>query len=206
MALTYFTIAEFRSLPDMDSTARYPDAKLTAAGEWIESVIEREVGTSFAARSRTETLNGDDQCDGGLKLATPYVLSVTAVTSNGVVFGVPELAEVSVRDGIAFRRPAGTYVGFTAWDYGFRNIVITYNGGYSATPPSDVKDAALQAARYRVIRTTTGGGLTDRAISTSNEMGTTQLAIAGMNRPTGLPDVDSVICGWRDKLNLFGFG
>src|SRR5262245_50942818 len=105
MSLDYFTLGELRAMPDLATdTVKYPDARLTAAGEWIQALIEREVGTSFVARSRTEVLNGDDQdWDGGLKLATPYVLSVTSVTSNGVAFTSPQLAQVTVKAGVAIR-------------------------------------------------------------------------------------------------------
>lgn len=203
MALSYFTLADVRALPDMADTAKHSDQRLTAAGEWMEALIEREVGTSFVARVTTETLSGDDQdSDGGLKLGTPWVLQITAVTSNGAAFTAPQLAEVKVADGYIFRQPG--FASSTAWDTGVRNIVITYNAGYSATPPFDIKDAALQGTRYRALRTI-GAGVSDRATAITNELTTTQLSTAGTDRPTGLPEVDVVIVGWRNKLNLFGF-
>ncbi|MGH9460372.1 MAG: hypothetical protein ACRD1X_04090 [Vicinamibacteria bacterium] len=206
MALDYFTLTELRALPDVSNTTKYSDAQLTAAGEWVQGIIERECQTSFVARSTTETLNGDDQeVDGGLKLSTPWILNVTAVTSNGVAFTAPQLAEVKVKSGVAFRRAAGDFTGFISWDLGARNIVITYDGGYSAAPPSDLKSAALQAARYRAIKAVSGAGISDRAITITNEMGNIQLSTPGKNHPTGLPEVDEVIIGWRDKLALFGF-
>jgi hypothetical protein len=206
MALDYFTLAELRAMPDMNDFTKYGDARLTAAGEWIQALIEREVGTSFVPRSTVDVLDGSDQDRwGGLFLSKPFVLSVTAITSNGVAFTAPQLAEVSVQSGILYRRPAGSYGGYTPWDAGCRNIVVTYSAGYSTTPPSDLKDAALQGARYRVMRTAVSVGISDRATSVTNDLGNVQLSIPGSDRPTGLPEVDQVIVGWRDKLNVFGF-
>ena len=205
--MIYFSLPELRALPDMADVVKYSDSRLTAAGDWIETLIEREVGTSFVARSVTDTLDGNCQeYDGGLKLSKRYAQNVTAVTSNGVAFGGPALAEVSVRNGYAYRRTAGDYTGFIAWDYGTRNIVVTYNAGYSTSPPSDIKEAALQGARYRVLSTDDKSGISDRALSISNEQGTIQLATPGTRFPTGLPEVDAVIVGWRNKLDLYGFG
>jgi hypothetical protein len=205
----YFTLSELRALPDMGDTVKYPDARLTAAGDWIEAIIEREVRTSFVARQVTETLDGDSQDpDGGLLLSKPYVLEVTAVTSNGAAFDAGQLAELSVRAGRAYRRTAGTYSGFIPWDAGTRNIVVTYDAGYVDAPPFDVKEAALQGARYRVLSVDGKSGISDRATSITNEFGNVQLSTPNTerNRPTGLPEVDAVIVGWRDKLApRFGF-
>lgn len=202
MALTYFTLAELRAMPDMESTAKHPDQRLTAAGEWAEATIEGEVRTSFVARQKTETLDGDRQdCQGRLRLSNRFVLAVTAVTSNGVAFTAPQLAEIRVVGRRIYRRTVGEYSGFTAWDSGTQNIVVTYNAGYTSTPPGDIKDAALQAARYRVLRTATKAGISDRAIAVTNELTTVQLSTAGAtDRPTGLPEVDSVIVRYRRQL------
>lgn len=203
MSLDYFTLVELRAQPGLDDFTAYPDAKLTSAGEWVQAVIEREVGTSFVARSTVEVLNGDDQdSDGGLKLGTPYVLDVTGIVSNGVSLTAPQLAEVTFKNGVLIRQ--SSYTGFIAWDAGVRNVEVTFDAGYSTVPPKDIFSAALQGARDRVFRTS-GTGLSDRTQSVTDDQGTRVLAAPGTNRPTGLPEVDAVIIGWRDKLALFGF-
>lgn len=207
MALTYFALSDLRAMPDMNDFTKYNDARLTAAGEWIEALIEREVRTSFVARTWTETLDGDAQdTDGGLLLTRRFADGVTAVTSNGVAFNAGQLAQVDAVDSRIYRRTVGTYSGFIPWDAGTRNIDVTYTAGYSATPPNDIKDAALQGARYRVLRTAVSVGISDRATATTVGDSTVQLSIPGKDRPTGLPEVDQVIVGWRDKLApRFGF-
>jgi len=194
-------------MPDMNDFTKYSDARLTAAGEWIEALIEREVRTSFVHRSWTETLDGDSQdADGRLLLSKRFVVGVTAVTSNGVAFDAGDLAEVQADGSRIYRRTVGSYSGFIPWDSGTRNVEITYDAGYSTEPPDDILDAALQGARYRVMRTAVSVGISDRATSVTMNDSNVQLSIPGKDRPTGLPEVDQVIIGWRDKLALrFGF-
>jgi hypothetical protein len=201
MVLTYFTLAELRAMPDIGDVGKHSDERLIAAGEWAESTIERTVRTSFVARSKVETLDGDRQdCEGRLSLSSRFVLGVTAVTSNGVEFDAGQLAEVKVTGRRIYRRTVDTYSGSIAWDTGVQNIVVTYNSGYSTTPPGDIKDAALQAARYRVLRTAAKAGISDRATALTNELGNVQLSTAAPDRPTGLPDVDVVLIQWRRHI------
>lgn len=207
--MAYFTEAELRDLPQMNDATKYPTARVTAARNWIEGVIERKVGTSFEARSFTETVGGDEaNCRGGILLSRPYVISVTAVTSNGVAFTAGQLAEITINPaGLLIRRTAGSYGAGEAWDTGVENIAITYTAGYSTTPPVDIKEAALTAARDWLLRRYQQQGASDRAVSLQTEMGNITYASASdkHDRPTGIPDVDAVIMGWVARLDVFGF-
>jgi len=82
---------------------------------------------------------------------------------------------------------------------------VTYQAGYSATVPDDIREAAMQATRARLMETATNTGVDDRRTSLSNDMGTISFVIAGEGRPTGYPVVDEVIMGWKRKLDVFGF-
>jgi hypothetical protein len=77
---------------------------------------------------------------------------------------------------------------------------VTYAAGYSATPPADIKDAALQATRARLLTMDSQAGIEDRRTSLSTDQGTISYVIAGENRPTGYPEVDAVILGWKNAL------
>ena len=188
----YFTLAEARDLPDMD---RFSDAQIEAAAAYIVGVIEREVGTSFIARTRTETL------DGGwwfLSLSDPYPQAVSSILVGGVAVNTA-LTPVDFRGGI-LRYTAGTY-----WTTGVANVVVTYTAGYStlATMPADVKQAALQGTRARLLDTSSNATLNDRRQSITNDVGgTTSFVLAGPDRPTGYPEVDAVILAWRDKIRV----
>jgi hypothetical protein len=192
----YFTLAEFRLLPNVSSEAKYPDDVVEAAADWAEGVIEAECGTSFTLRAHTEITDGTGNSD--IILSWPFVAAITSVTVDGVGLSGPELAALSFFEGI-LRRPIGS-----TWSYGRANITVVYTAGYSAVPPADIKGAAMQATSYR-LRTFYGDkGHSERATSVSNEMGTTSLAIADENHPTGLPEVDAAITRWK-RLSVFGF-
>lgn len=198
--MPYFTEAELRDLPQMSDTTKYTTVRVTAARNWIEGVIERKVGTSFVAQTVTDEVH-----DGGvysIALHSALVLSVTSATENGVAV----TDTLSVKGGVLERFAAGATIP-SAWATGCRNIKVTYQSGYSATPPADIKEAALSAARDWLLRRYGAQGASDRAISLQTEMGNIVYATASdkHDRPTGIPDVDAVIMGWVNDLEVFGF-
>jgi hypothetical protein len=92
------------------------------------------------------------------------------------------------------------------WASGYGNVSVTYQSGYSATPPADIKEAALAATRWHLLEGRASNVHSPRQTSITNELGgTVNFAVAGTDRPTGYPDVDAVIVGWRNELNVFGF-
>lgn len=197
----YFTLPELRALPDMGSAATYPDAAVELAAAFIVATIEREVGTSFVARTKVETHDGGDY---GIVLRH-LVLSVTSVTENGVT--VTPTPVVPYADSVLYRFAAGATTP-TRWASGVANIVVTYQAGYSllANIPGDIKDAALQGTRARLLSTRAAAGQNARRKSLTTEAGNFELGRAGAkDAPTGFPEVDSVICGWRDELDVLGF-
>lgn len=201
----YFLISELRAQADLSSTTTYPDTALEEARDWVEGVIERETGTSFIARSVTETLNGSDQDDDGrLVLSRGWVLAVTAVTVNGVALTSQELADVVVDTGGLMWRRSG-YTGFVGWESGRRNIVVTYDAGYTAVCPPSLRSKAVQAARWYLLSSYGKSGIPDRALSISNEFGNINLATPSADRPTGLPEFDAELAGWVRKTRVFGF-
>jgi hypothetical protein len=193
MALEYFTEAELKALPDMSSEST---ARIEAAGAWAVEVIERIVGTSFIARTVTDEVH-----DGGSNqviLEKPYVLSVTSATQNGVAV----TDDLRVRGGILRKFSGATSFAPMVWTAGCGNISVTYESGYSSTPPADIKEAALAATRWHLLEGRASNVHSPRQTSITNEMGgTVNFATAGSDRPTGYPDVDAVIVGWRKRLH-----
>lgn len=192
----YFTLADFRLLPNMGDDTKYPDVQVEAAADWAEGIIERATGTSFVARTVTAEIH-----DGGvygIVLRKPFVLSVTSASESGVA-----VTDTLTAIGGVLQRYGSGASSPTMWTSGSGNVSVTYQAGRTATPPADIAQAAMQATRYRLV-TFYGGnaGLTDRTTSISNETGTTSLAIAGPDAPTGLPEVDATINAWSVK---FGF-
>lgn len=195
MALEYFTADELDALPNM-TEGRYSTARKEAAAAYVVSIIEREVGTSFIAR--TVTAERHDGGTYGIVLRQPYVLSVTSATENGTAV----TDTLRVRDGVVRRYGSATASTPSRWSDGVENVTVTYQAGYSTTVPADVKEAALQATRWRLMATNSNSDLNARQTSITNEMGgTVNYAVAGPERPTGYPDVDAVIIGWKRRLN-----
>ena len=185
MALEYFTEAELKALPDMSSETT---SRIDAAGAWAVGVIEREVGTSFIARTITDEVH-----DGGtdaIILRKPYVISVTSATNT-----------LRVRAGTLRKFSSATSFAPMVWAAGCGNVTVTYQAGYSSTPPADIKEAALAATRWHLLEGRASNVHSPRQTSITNEMGgTVNFGVAGTDRPTGYPDVDAVIVGWRNRL------
>lgn len=198
MAIDYFTLEEFRELPEMSDEGKFPDARVEAAAAYITGVIEREVGTSFVARTVTDEVH-----DGGgneIILDRPFVLSVGTATESGTT--VTDTLSVS-HNGLVTRFAAGSYTP-KVWRAGVRNLRITYQAGYSATVPADIKEAAMRGTRAYLLETRDQAGVLDRRSQVSNDLGgSTTFVIAGSDHPTGYPQVDAVIVGWRNRLNAF---
>lgn len=197
----YFTTAELRALPSMGDTSKFPDTRIDAAAAYVVGIIEREVGTSFVARERVDVLDGSATVD--LPLKHPYVVTVTRVEIDGAALAGYTFR---ARRGGLLRRYATGQTSPDTWPAGFDNIEVTYQAGYSSSPPADVKEAALKATRAHLLSTTATTSIDDRRTSLTTEAGTVGFVVAGEDRPTGYPDVDVVIVGWRDKLKTFGFG
>lgn len=192
----YFTLAELRALPDVSDAARFPDVRCEAAAAHIVSIIEREVGTSFIPRTIT-----DEPHDGGgdaIILFNPRVLSVISAKENGVAV----TDTLMVRNGILLRLSGG-YPAY--WRLGYNNVLVTYSSGYTAVPPADVKEMALKGTRAHLLATAADVGINDRRTSMSTDMGVIQFTTAGENRPTGYPEVDAMIMGWKAQVDFLGF-
>lgn len=192
----YFTTAELRGLPDMSDQVRFPDARLTAARQWIEAIIERECGTSFVYRTvANERASGDGR--DLLALGSTYVRTVSALTVDGTVYTAPQLAALYVAGGLVY---AGSG---TTWPSTSRgNITVTYTHGWSAVPPADLKEAAMRAARNWLLSQSAWSGLDSRTTSLSNSDGTFTISTPGQDRPTGWPDVDATIIAWRNRVRV----
>ena len=196
----YFTLAEFRLLPDMSNVTKYTDALVLASAAYVTAIVERECNTSFIARTVTGEIH-----DGGryeIALRSPYVQSVTSATEDGVAV----TSTLRAGPGGVLRRYSSTTSFIPIWwNAGVGNIAVTYMAGYSSTVPSDLAEAVKQGTRARLMDTSATAGINDRRTSMTNEAGTVSFVIAGEGRPTGYPVVDEVIMGWKRKLDVFGF-
>lgn len=193
----YFTLAELRALPQMADSNTYTESRCLSAAAWVTSMIEVEVGASFIGRTVTETHDGGTY---EIPLREPYVLSVTSATVDGVTV----TDQLRVVDGVLRRFATGSYTA-SSWGPGTGNVSVTYVAGYSATPPGDIKEVALQATRERLLQTDSNASTSSRMKTMNTEMGSSDVATAGADSPSGIPDLDAAIARWQRKLDNFGF-
>jgi len=193
----YFLLSELRAMPDVSDTVKYPDASCELAAAYVVSVIER-VAFPFITRTVVGERHSGTRANRhnrALVLSKRLVRTVTALTENGVAFGAPDLAQLVVDRGVVQRIESPGSVP-SAWAEGVRNIVVDYTYSFSTTPPGDVKEAALQATRHRLLSARGKAGVSDRAKSITNDQGNISLSTAGIDGPFGIPEVDEVVLGY----------
>lgn len=187
----YFDLADFRELSQMADTEKYPDSRVLAVAEALTGAIEREVRTSFIGRTVTETFTTTNGCT--LTLGTPYVLSITSLTLNGISVTPSDLL---VDAGVL------TYKSHTRFASGLRgNAVVVYVAGYSASCPADIGEPLMFAVRDRLLATSPTAGIDARRTSMITDQGTINYVPAGTDHPTGYPDLDAAVMSWSRKLN-----
>lgn len=166
--------------------ARFESIDIEAAIRWVEATFERFVGEAFVPRTRTERLdgNGSDEID----VATGRLLEVTALSIDGVAVDVDDVFVYDdgllALDGAIFTR-------------GRQNVSVTYTHGY-AELPADIRRHAITLIRS-ALQEDLSGGVEARAVSVSDGGRTFNLALAGPDRPTGIPDVDATLADYKRK-------
>jgi len=156
---------------DADAVARVRAA--------VESQIESNLGTSCVGRFVSELDVEIHATRRRARLAAPYVREIVSVYE----------ADVAV-DPTAYRL-RGRYMERVGgpW-YGI--LDVDYIEGIVAAPPGDLREAAVEATRENLFRSTRTGA-PPQAIMLTTEVGTAQLAVAGLRHPFGLPTVDAVV-------------
>lgn len=193
----YFDLAELRAMQDLTSAVTYPTDRLRGARQWIEDIIDITVGVSFVRRYARDI---SVQPFRPFNLRTPYAASLLSLTVGGTAYTAPQLAALSIDPANKIvRSPDGG-----PWTFGYGTIDVRYEAGLTTTCPADLHDAALQAARWRLISTDGASGIPNRATSLTNQFGNVQLSTAGNRRPTGIPDVDAVIMSYADNFRTPG--
>lgn len=197
----YFLLTELRALPQMSDTTTYTEARCLAAAAYITAIIEREVGTSFVSRTVTGEVHDGGTYD--IVLNKPHVLSVTSATEDGAA--VTDV--LRVKSGIVRKFSSASSYTPGYWAAGTGNVAVTYAAGYCvlADIPKDIKEAAMKGTRAHLLATNSNAAIDDRRTSMNTEQGQVQFVIAGEKRPTGYPEVDAVILGWKARLDNYGF-
>jgi len=207
----YFSIGEARNFgtaggdPGMDDQGGIPDQVIVDVRSLVQERFEREAATAFVPRGARTVVDGDPWNPSRIVLRRPEtaapvnrVRKVNSVVIDSVPLTGPQMAGMSVySDEGIIQSVNASFFGF-----GYRNIAVWYEYGYDQCP-LPVKRAALVYARYLLL----SNNQDNRQISATNEMndsgGVTQAHGPGRFRPTGLPDVDSVLWRYCDRIPGF---
>lgn len=189
----------------LENEEHYPAADLRAAREAVTMDLETAAQVAFAPRARRVTLSGNGWAE--IFLPDVRVTEVDAVTLYDEDLGADddepiigdELidCEADLHTGIVTRTDGNIF------PVGSNNVVIDYVHGYEVTP-APIKQAALILAAEYLIKSQ----LPARATSVSNDLGDFRISVANedLNRPTGIPAVDSAIQKYGYRRPATGVG
>lgn len=191
----YVSIADLRAQANVDNTSKFPNAKLIAARRWFEDLAERYTGQAFVPRygrvwangSSSQTLRPSVGPLRSLRSARTY-----SDATNYTAFSVSELADVHVDPWCLHRRTLGY------WWPGTSNLLLEVEYGHDR-PPNDIREASLEAIRSHLLNDQSGRPMLSVADGAG---GTTRYAIPGPDRPTGIPEVDTVLNRYRMVLGI----
>lgn len=188
-----FEIHELRAYdPSFADTIRYPANDIRKARENASQRLERAAGVAFATQRTRMTLSGD----GTPRLLVPHVLvsSIVSLTVDGVDV---DTATVKIQPGGLLTRTNGMLWPATEPN----NVVIVYEHGFT-NAPLDVRKGAMALAREHLVPSATPA----RATSQSTDLGEFRISVANLElgRPTGIPEVDTVIALYGEKRPSVG--
>ena len=176
-------LADLRaSEPTYSNESKYPASRLKTARTAAEIRFEKAAGVAFVPRCRRVTLIGD----GTYRLTLPDV-ALRTVRSVSIDDGdtetewtVAEIADLVQREWGALDRTGAVW---TSGDI----VTVCYEHGEDY-PPEPVRQAVLLLAPEYLTRK----ALSSRAVTEFTEVGTFNLSVAGVRKPTGIPEVDRV--------------
>jgi hypothetical protein len=188
----YSTPAEVRSLDSLSGEASaYPTADLVSAITWATEVIDNYCGTSFVYRYHRDVLDGTDTDN--IKLSQLFPQKILAGSIAGTALTAQQISDLNrYTDGVirlkddtwTFTNPGG-------------QVIVDYEAGVSKTAPPDIAWAARTLSRFYALELK--NRIPSNAMSITNEFGNVSLAQSGMNKPTPLPDVNTVLNRHRHR-------
>lgn len=193
--------------PALQSVAKYPTTTLVATRIEVEDEAERICDQAFVPRFSRDYLDGSGTAS--LKLDWPLTravrkISITNVTGAAFVdFTAAQLAAVSFGDDGVLRLDSGFFWSITNWwgAYwvpGRRNVIVEYEHGRDAPPPS-ISRAGRTRLKSMVLESTAAS--TQKADLPAG-------AVSALTLPdrdsTGIPSVDAAYSRMSDPRPGFG--
>lgn len=187
----FFSVSEARSFDGgaLTDESAYPLQSIVDAREQVESEIEDACGVAFVPRGARVALDGS----GGAALFLPHIRIRDVVEATEDDTAV-DLDDVTLRtdDGVLI-------LSVGSWAIGDRNVSVLYEHGYTQ-PPARIKRAALILLRDRLVRS----NVNDRALSYTDDSGTMQMSVAGVNGAFGIPEVDAAVAQYTEHIAVLG--
>lgn len=173
-----------RAAAGLDAS-RYDNDLLVWALDFVSDVFDEFCETAWIPRFHRFTTDGNDETMLWLPRLPGY--SLLSATLDGTAMTTTDwvITEDEIRtDGDIF----------TAESVKGYNVVVEYVYGYK-TPPSSIIGAAVKYANH-IVRSDTNT-IPDRARMVQTEWGMFIMDTAAEDKPTGLPEVDSVLTRMR---------
>lgn len=196
----HFSLAQLREMPSVDP-AKYDTARLRTARRWAEELIERVCEVSFVERYQSDEIARGDFLFTSSALGTrlrfpdPFLRRVLGFDLDDTPF--THLGDLGppVEQGRLIVTGTGATVLADVWS----SATPRYVSAYTDRCPDDLRTAGLKAARYRLISTDGSSGIPARATGV-NGAPSIDVGAVDADHPTGIKEVDVVICGWRDRI------
>lgn len=184
----YFTVADVRGLnAKFADTSKYPVERIRELRDWFEVTFETFVEAPLVPRGYASTYLTDGSRR--VKLWTTYLRDVAAVHVDGVAVTGWTYADgvLTLPEPVAARTP----------------VRVLETVGVFAHAPGDVVEAGLATVRSRLTETA-AGLLSGRETGIDSDAGRFTLAVAGVRRPFGIPEVDGLALRYKNALAVPG--
>ena len=191
----YTTPIEVRNMDSITGeSSTFPTADLVEAITWATSVIDDYTGASFVYRYERDVLDGTGSDH--LKLSKMFPRKILSASIDGTALTSAEISDIALHENGVIIRGDGVW----SFNDPGKKVIVEYEHGIQKTPPSDIAWAAKTLARYHLIEQVSR--IPDRAMSISSEFGNIQLAQPGMNRPTPLPEINTILNRHRHRAPI----
>jgi hypothetical protein len=181
--------APVNDIAAMKGLSGFSVAALEEARQWFEDLAEQYCGRAFVPRYGRTVTDGTGTAE--LLLLHRLPRKLLSVKVNGVT--VSSFSTWGLYpEGIVTRSTGVGYATSGIFTSGYSNVELTYEHGEDE-PDLELRQAALRAIQYRLLGDNLG--LPAEAMSAAVDVRgpLTFGAVAGPDRPTGIPEVDHVL-------------
>lgn len=181
----FFTLAQLRSQRGLANTTTYTNAHLAAARDIVEDLIEHFTDNAWVPQHKREVFDGDGCSElflsriGARRIISASISGTSQTTTAWTISASGRILSNGV--------PFATHIAK-------QNVVIAYEWG-AKRPPRDLANASLRLAKHILL--STESSIPDRARMMQTEWGMFQLDAASEQKPTGIPEIDSVLMRYR---------